>query len=53
VRAGYIRYAGRVVITRGKMKVNLSSDNRDEDTQVPLLWNGEYTLVQRDAAIQD
>ena len=48
VKRGYLRYAGRVVITKGKMRVDLYYDNRDDKTQVPLLWNGEYTLVQKD-----
>ena len=49
VRPGSLRYAGRVVITGGKMTVDLYYDNRDDKTKVPLRWNGEYTLVQRDA----
>jgi hypothetical protein len=47
-KPGYLRYAGQVVITKGKMKVDLYYDDRDDNTKVPLLWNGEYTLVQRD-----
>ena len=43
-------YAGRIVITRDKMKVELLYDNRDDNTRVPLLWNGEYTLVPKDTA---
>ena len=49
VRSGSLRYAGRVLIAGRKMKVDLYYDNPDEDTKVPLLWNGEYTLVQKDA----
>ena len=49
-RSGSLRYAGRVVIAKGKMKVDLYYDDPDDDTKVPLLWNGEYTLVQKDAA---
>ena len=47
VRPGYLRYTGRVVITKDKMKVDLYYDNRDDNTKVPLTWNGEYTLVKR------
>ena len=50
VRPGSLRYAGRVVITRGKMEVDLYYENLDDNAKVPLLWNGEYTLVQKDAA---
>jgi hypothetical protein len=48
VRPGYLRYAGRVAITGAKMKVDLYYDNPDENTKVPLTWNGDYILVQRD-----
>jgi len=48
VRPGYLRYAGRVVITSRKMNVDLYYDDRDGNTRVALLWNGEYTLLQRD-----
>jgi len=47
VRPGYLRYTGRVVITKDKMTVDLYYDNRDDNTKVPLTWNGEYTLVKR------
>lgn len=50
VRRGSLPYAGRVVITRGKMKVDLYYDDRDSNTKVPLLWNGEYALVQKGAS---
>jgi hypothetical protein len=50
VRSGRLRYVGRVVITKGKMTLDLYYDDRDERTKAPLLWNGEYTLVQKDAA---
>ncbi len=50
VRPGHLHYVGRVVITKGKMKVDLYYDNRDDCTRDPLLWNGEYTLVQKDTA---
>jgi hypothetical protein len=50
VRPGKLRYVGRVVITTGKMKVDLYYDDRDDRTKVPLPWNGEYTLVQKEAA---
>ena len=49
-RPGYLRYAGRVVITRGKMKVDLYYDDRGDESKVPLPWNGEYTLAEKDAA---
>jgi hypothetical protein len=48
VRPGYLRYGGRVVITKGKMKVDLYYDDREDNTKVPLLWNGEYTLAPKD-----
>ena len=48
VRPGYLRYAGRVVITKGKMRVDLYYDDPADKTKVPLAWNGEYTLVQKD-----
>jgi hypothetical protein len=48
VMPGKLRYAGRIVITNGKMRVDLYYDDRDDNTKVPLLWNGEYSLVQRD-----
>jgi hypothetical protein len=47
VRPGYLRYTGRVVITKAKMKVELYYD---DNTKHPLPWNGEYTLVQKDRA---
>jgi hypothetical protein len=49
VRPGSLPYAGRVVITRGRMTLDLYYDNRDDTTKGPLLWNGEYTLLQKDA----
>src|SRR5215203_4427897 len=45
VGPGHLRYAGRVVITKAKMKVELYYD---DNTKHPLPWNGEYTLVQKD-----
>lgn len=48
VMPGKLRYAGRIVITKSKMKVDLYYDDHDDNTRVPLLWNGEYTLVPRD-----
>ena len=41
-------YAGRVVITKGKMKVDLYYDDHNGNTKRPLLWNDEYSLVPRD-----
>ncbi len=49
VRPGALRYVGRVVITRGRLEVDLYYDDRDENTKVPLQWNGEYALMQKDA----
>jgi hypothetical protein len=46
VRSGYLPYAGRIVITDRKMKVDLYY-NGDGGTKVALLWNGEYMLLQR------
>ena len=43
---GNYRYLGRVVITRGKMEVDLYYP--DEGTRRPLSWNDEYTLVPKD-----
>lgn len=48
VRPGKLRYVGRVVITDGKMKVDLYYDDVGEGTRHPLSWNDEYTLVQKD-----
>ena len=50
VKPGYLRYAGRVVITKDKMRVDLYYDDREDNTKVPLPWNGEYTLVERDTS---
>jgi len=47
VRPGYLRYAGRVVITGRKMNVDLYYDDRGDHTKVPLAWNGEYTLDEK------
>lgn len=38
-----IRYAGRVVIDKGKMRVDLYYGDGQ-----PVSWNGEYRLVRRD-----
>ena len=46
VKSGYLPYAGRIVITDGTMKVDLYYKN-DDGAKIALLWNGEYTLVQR------
>ena len=40
------RYAGHVVITNGRMKVDLHYV--DEGARRPLSWNDEYRLVQKD-----
>lgn len=50
VRPGSLRYTGRIVLAKRKMRVELYYDNRDEGTKVPLLWNGEYALIQKDSA---
>ena len=50
VRPGKLRYVGRIVITTGKMSVDLYYDDRDGRTKVPLPWNGEYTLAQKEGA---
>lgn len=42
-----LRYTGRIVLTNGKMKVELFYGNPDSSTRVALPWNGDYTLVQR------
>jgi hypothetical protein len=42
-------YLGRVVITSGRMKVDLYYDEAGEGPRRPLSWNDEYTLVQRDS----
>ncbi len=44
VMPGKLRYAGRVEITRGKMRVELYYD---DGNKVPLLWNGKYTLFEK------
>lgn len=46
VRPGYLSYEGRVDITKDKMKVDLYYV---ESSKHPLLWNDEYTLVEKDA----
>jgi hypothetical protein len=50
VKPGHLRYSGRIVITQGKMNVDLYYDNRDDPKKVPLLWNGDYRLVRKDPA---
>ena len=45
VPPGKIGYAGRVVITNGKMKVDLYYDEAGEGPRHALSWNDEYTLV--------
>ena len=44
-----LRYVGEIVITKNKMKVDLYYDDRSANKKVPLPWNDEYTLVQKDA----
>ena len=45
VDPGRLSYGGRVVITNGKMKVDLYYVI--DGPKDPLSWNGEYTLVQK------
>jgi hypothetical protein len=40
-----LRYAGQIVITKNKMKVDLYYD---DGSKAPLPWNGKYTLVQKE-----
>lgn len=44
VAPGKLRYVGRIEIRNSKMRVDLQYDR----TKVPLPWNGEYTLVEKD-----
>lgn len=44
VGPGKLSYVGRVVITKGEMKIDLYYD---DSTRHALLWNGDYTLVQK------
>ena len=46
-RSGDYRYLGRVVITNGKMQVDLYYP--DEGARRALSWNDEYTLLPKDA----
>jgi hypothetical protein len=46
--SGGQRYAGRVVITQLKMEVELYDVDGGERHALP--WNGEYTLVYKDAS---
>lgn len=41
------RYTGTVVISKGKMKLDLYYDDASEGTRRPLTWNDEYTLVPK------
>ena len=50
VPPGKLRYTGQVVILKNNMKVDLYYDDREDNTRVPLSWNGEYTLVDRDTS---
>lgn len=50
VRPGSVPYAGRVVITRGRMSVDLYYDDGTANRKVPLPWNGEYTLIEKSTA---
>jgi hypothetical protein len=44
------RYAGRIVINKDRMTVDLYDDHRDDHRRVPASWNGEYILVERETA---
>ena len=44
-----LSYTSQVSITKDKMEVTLYYDDKNEMIKRPLLWNGEYTLVQRDS----
>jgi hypothetical protein len=48
VKPDKLRYTGRVVISNGRMKVELHYVNHDGKTEGPLPWNDEYTLVSKD-----
>ena len=48
VPADKLSYTGEIVITKNKMTVDLYYENRSESNKVPLPWNDEYTLVQKD-----
>ena len=32
------------------MRVDLYYDNHDDNSRVPLPWNGEYTLVEKQSS---
>ena len=48
VKPDKLRYTGRVVMTSGRMTVDLHYVNRDGRTEAPLPWNGEYKLVEKE-----
>lgn len=48
---GKLRYTGQVSITKDKMKVNFYYDDRSENTRVPLPWNGEYILIEKETGV--
>ena len=45
-----LRYVGRVVISNGKMNVDLYYDDAGGGARRPLPWNDRYTLVEKDTA---
>jgi hypothetical protein len=48
VKPDTLRYTGRVVLSNGRMTVDLHYVNRDGTTEAPLPWNGRYKLVPKD-----
>jgi hypothetical protein len=48
VKPGTLRYTGRVVLSNGRMTVDLHYVNHDGKTEAPLPWNGQYKLVSKD-----
>ena len=52
VRPGFVPYTGRIVITADRMKIDLYYNDRDENREVALLWNGVYTLTRKTVAGQ-
>ena len=49
VDPGKLRYVGRVVITGGRMKLDLYYDD-SENPRRALSWNDEYVLVPKDTS---
>lgn len=51
VPEGKLSYVGNVVINAHKMKLNLFYDDRSDNSKVPMDWNGEYTLVEKETGV--